>query len=227
MGYPQFLSFIDKAAHVDPGYKIKPAARRNYQKIITNTIFANQLVVGGTFHDEDAEYPECENGKYIAIICITGCIVFILVLIVYSLRRTCHELEDKLRAPRIVTMPMMPIMPPPLPLMASPPNGRGNMMITTIDEEDEAAMTPEVNIVEPNNNGGPVADTPPEYQDVVSPANPSEAAAERAEDETGAMGGAAAPVESSQVRGNASQRPYPLMLPNNYDVGQPIEIASP
>ena len=96
MGYPQFLSFIDKAAHVEPGFMYKDKDRRRYQKLVTNVIFANQLVAGGIFDDTNDRF-ECKNGKFIVMFVISVCLIFILLVIIYSLRRTCHKLEDRLR----------------------------------------------------------------------------------------------------------------------------------
>ena len=203
MGYNQFLSFIDKAAHVDPGYKYKTSDRRRYQKIITNAIFGNQLIAGGIFDDTNDRF-QCEKGTLIALVIVFGCLILILIIIIYSLRQTCHDLQDRLRRPRVVSVPMVPIVPPPLPLPAI--TARESMVITPIDEEDEAADTD-------SDIGGVGFDFPPSYSSVT-------------EGQAEPMGRASAPNESSVGDDNSDQRPYPFMLPDNYTVSQPITVVS-
>ena len=179
---------------------------------MTNVIFGNQLIAGGIFLDDDPK--PCTHGAYIFAIVISGCLIIILLLVVYSLRQTCHDLQDRLRRPVMVPMPIVPTVAAPPALMTGP--SYPPMVITTINEADEAAT----NDIDEYVNAVP--DQPPTYSSIQADDGAiTEGGASAAENTE--MGGATAPNESS---GETSNRPYPLMLPNNYQVDQPIVVAT-
>ena len=223
MGYSKFMTFIDRVAHVNPGFKFKPDARRHYQKVATNVIFANQVLTMAAISDENP--VKCNHGGYVAFMIISGCIIFVLLVIIYALRQTCHELQDKLRRPVMVPMTVVPTVPPPPPMMTGPSPYRP-MVITTIAEEDEAAPDenrPSVVLTGDEFIVDQIPDTPPSYSSLQIPGNSAETPELENDNNNIEMGSATAPNESGV---DPVDRPYPLMLPNNYQVDQPIVVAT-
>lgn len=217
MGYHQFMDFFDLAAHINPGYRFSSSSRRRYQKLVTNVILANQLIAGGVFQDEDP--VECGYRLYIILLCVSGCVIIGLVLIVFALRQTCHELEDQLERPRMVPMPMLTWAPSPLPALSAPPVH--DFDIPIIYEEAEAATDDEgVDAVEDSEDtdGDVVADIPPAYSslDLLGPGT-TEAAEEM---------GVAIAIDESSVDETETGRPYPLMLPNHVGGDGPVAVCN-
>lgn len=210
MGYDRFLDFIDQAAHVDPGMRYSSGARRKYQKIVTNVIFANQLAAGGTFDDEDP--TPCDPTVYIVFLGLFFFIIIILSLVVYALRKNCADYEESesersdYEESRILSSPMYPVATAPSGsmLVSSP-----GIITSTIIEADEAASS------DAENDEEVAVDTPPAYDSLQPPADTDRAANKP-------MGGVLSPDESSVV---AELRPYPLMLPNNYGSNEPVVVC--
>lgn len=211
------MDFIDRAAHVDPGMRYSSSSRRKYQKIVTNVIFANQLIAGGVFDDEDQ--VECTHTIYIIFLSIFGCIIFLLFMVVVSLRFTCFELEDKLR--RRSAVPMREISWVAMPVTANSVGvqGQRNMIppILEVEEEDDDVLGESADYAADaavSDALAPEADFPPAYGS-LSPVHVIEDGA------TEEMGGAMAPNESSVE----VSRPYPLMLPNNVGRDGPVVVC--
>ena len=209
MGLHRFMELIDRAAHVQPGWNYKPDAVRRYQKIVTNAFFANQLVAGGVFDDETR--VECTHTGYVVMLVVSGVVILLLLLIVYSLRRTCHELEDRIERTRMVPLTLMPpvsplVMAAPVPpaprvIVAPPPVPNAEAAYSESDSDEEAF----------------VSDLPPNYSTLEL--FPSPDSSKCVDDDTGVMGGASAPTESSC---GLDTRPYPLLSPDQYTTDGPV-----